>query len=64
MPILKAYKLTFSTSLLLPKSINALQSYRHNKLDESIFDDITKEIHLLQITMSVTLQCVDEYLRK
>jgi hypothetical protein len=64
MPILKAYKMTFPTSLLSKKSINALQSYRHGNLNESIFDEITKEIHLLKITMSVTLQCVDEYLRK
>ncbi len=55
-PILKAYEMTFPTNLFSLKSINVLQSYRLNKLDRSIFDEITKEIHLLQFIKSVTLR--------
>jgi hypothetical protein len=63
-PILKAHKMNFPTNLLSQKSINVLQTFRHNYLNTSIFDEISKEIYIVQIIMTKSLQCVDGFLRK
>jgi hypothetical protein len=38
------------------------QIYRHRYLNGPISNEITRKINLLQITMSINLQCVDEFL--
>jgi hypothetical protein len=55
-PILKGYEMTFPTTPLLQKSNNPLQIFRHN--------EVSAEIYLLQLIMSITLQCVNGFLWK
>jgi hypothetical protein len=50
--ILKAYEMAFPISSLSQKSTYALQFFRHSYLNGPIFNEIKREIYLLQVSMS------------